>query len=71
MSVPWTTTAPVTVSCTATGTTAVVDYINVAPNVSGSGVANAPYWRLQSVNNTANSGGAVTINSITISKSNR
>ncbi len=63
------TTTPLSVVCTATGTTAVIDYINVAPYITGSGVANAPYWRLKNVVNSTGTTG--TINSITISKSNR
>ena len=65
----YTSTTPLSVTTTVSGTTPTLDYIDVPPNSSGSGVANAPYWYLKSVTNSGAS--ALTINSITISTSNR
>lgn len=66
----WTTTFPLTMTIAATGTTPAITYVNFPPNVAGGGATNIPWFRLGQVIN-ANSGGTLTINSITISKSNR
>ncbi len=69
----WTTSpAPLSVSVPASGTNAVLAYVDCPPHTSGSGSANAPYWQLQSVTNAnAGTSGTLTINSITIVTSNR
>lgn len=68
--VNWTTTYPYSFTVAATGTTPVTAFYNFAPVISGSGATNIPWIRLGQVIN-ASSGGTLTINSITISKSNR
>jgi hypothetical protein len=51
------------------GSLATVGFCNFPPNVTGSGSINIPYWRLASISNSGTS--TLTINSITISKTNR
>ena len=65
----WTTITPLSYTVAATGTTPVLGYYSFPPNITGSGANNIPYWRLQSITN-ASTGGILTINGITVIKSN-
>jgi hypothetical protein len=51
------------------GTPASIGFCNFPPNVTGSSSINIPYWRLSGISNSGTS--TLTINSITISKTNR
>jgi hypothetical protein len=62
---PWSTTYPIAAQTVTSGTSTVIDYINVPANTTGTGCANAPYLRLGKVTNTGTAGTA-TINSLTI-----
>jgi hypothetical protein len=62
-------TAPLSYTVPVSGTSAVTGFYNFAPNISGSSANNIPYWRLSSVVNSGT--GSLTINALTISKTNR
>lgn len=65
----WTTMKPFSAAIAATGTTPVTGFYNFPANVAGTGAANIAWVRLGSVQN-ANSGGAITLTSILISRDN-
>jgi hypothetical protein len=68
--VNWTSTAPLSYTLTASGTVPAIGYQNFPVQSGSNAAANIGYWRLGSVT-TGTGTGSLTINSITISKSNR
>lgn len=66
----WSTVTPFSYAIAATGTTPAVGYCNFPIQTSGSGSGNVAYVRLATVTN-ANTPSTLTINSITVTKSNR
>jgi hypothetical protein len=62
-------TAPLSYVMPVSGTSANTGFYNFAPSISGSSSNNIPYWRLSSV--VVGGTGSLTINALTVSKTNR